>query len=210
MLNPRVACLATAAAGLLIICPAQYAGAQGGSRGGSSGATGSGTAAPSAGSRSTGSPTQSAPAAQPTTPGSSGPSAVGTPAPQVPPAAPLSSPPKSDFLGGSGGTNATTSGGGTPGPDGPASTSPSSSAPSRPGGGGEGVEACMGFWDAKTHMSKQQWAAACRRIANRLESLKSELSTPAQKSQPGIGSKRAHASRSRVSGAKNDVTRQGQ
>jgi hypothetical protein len=51
----------------------------------------------------------------------------------------------------------------------------------------------MGFWDAGTHMSKREWAAACRRLENRLDSLKSELTgssvmrselgTPAPKSR---------------------------
>jgi hypothetical protein len=64
----------------------------------------------------------------------------------------------------------------------------------------------MGFWDAGTHMSKREWAASCRRVMNRLESLKSELTTatktkaeptaaavmnselgtPAQRSQPRV------------------------
>ena len=37
------------------------------------------------------------------------------------------------------------------------------------------------FWDAGTHMSKREWAASCRRVQNRLESLKSELTTAATK-----------------------------
>jgi hypothetical protein len=38
----------------------------------------------------------------------------------------------------------------------------------------------MGFWDRETHMSKREWAVACRRTQNRLENLRSGLSTPAQ------------------------------
>ncbi len=52
------------------------------------------------------------------------------------------------------------------------SASPSESAPSAPGGGGRTVDACMGFWDSGTHMSKAEWKAACVRIQNRLDNLK--------------------------------------
>jgi hypothetical protein len=41
----------------------------------------------------------------------------------------------------------------------------------------------MGFWDAGTHMNKKEWSASCRRMINRLQSLKSELSTPSGKPQ---------------------------
>jgi hypothetical protein len=41
--------------------------------------------------------------------------------------------------------------------------SPSESKPSSPGGGGKSLEACMGFWDAATHMSKNEWRATCLR-----------------------------------------------
>jgi hypothetical protein len=33
----------------------------------------------------------------------------------------------------------------------------------------------MNFWDAGTHMSKKEWAVACRRVMNRLKSLRTEL-----------------------------------
>jgi hypothetical protein len=70
-----------------------------------------------------------------------------------------------------------------PGGGGPArTTSPSESAPSTPGGGAPGLTACMGFWDAGTHMSKREWAAACRRTENRLQNLKSELDKAAKNS----------------------------
>jgi len=52
------------------------------------------------------------------------------------------------------------------------SPSPSETAPSAPGGGGQGVQACMRFWDARTHMSKAEWRAACTRIETRLANLK--------------------------------------
>jgi hypothetical protein len=42
-------------------------------------------------------------------------------------------------------------------------SSPSESAPSSPGGGGKSLAACMGFWDAGTHMTKPEWRAACKR-----------------------------------------------
>jgi hypothetical protein len=37
----------------------------------------------------------------------------------------------------------------------------------------------MGFWDAATHMSKQEWSSACRRVVNRLQNLKLDASAPA-------------------------------
>jgi hypothetical protein len=43
--------------------------------------------------------------------------------------------------------------------------------PSIPGGGGNSVKDCMGFWDAATHMSKQEWRAACERIQHRLDNI---------------------------------------
>jgi len=46
---------------------------------------------------------------------------------------------------------------------GTSSSSPSESTPSSPGGGGKSLEACMGFWDAATHMSKPEWRASCKR-----------------------------------------------
>ncbi|MBO0765717.1 MAG: hypothetical protein J2P50_14170 [Hyphomicrobiaceae bacterium] len=33
----------------------------------------------------------------------------------------------------------------------------------------------MSFWDAATHMSKREWAGSCRRVVNRLKSLRTEL-----------------------------------
>ena len=33
------------------------------------------------------------------------------------------------------------------------------------------MQACMGLWDARTHMSKAEWRAACTRIENRLANL---------------------------------------
>jgi hypothetical protein len=41
--------------------------------------------------------------------------------------------------------------------------------PSRPGGGGESLEACMGFWDSGTHMTRAEWRRACQRTLNRLD-----------------------------------------
>jgi hypothetical protein len=51
------------------------------------------------------------------------------------------------------------------------STSPSETAPSAPGGGGNSVNDCMRFWDAATHMSKQEWRAACQRVQHRLDNI---------------------------------------
>jgi hypothetical protein len=36
----------------------------------------------------------------------------------------------------------------------------------------EAIAECMKLWDAKTHMTKAQWARTCQRIQTRLESLK--------------------------------------
>jgi hypothetical protein len=64
----------------------------------------------------------------------------------------------------------------------------------------------MGFWDAGTHMTKREWAAACRRTENRLADLRSQLNAAAQRSQPGARTtkieQRAPAPRHRVSRAK--------
>jgi hypothetical protein len=49
--------------------------------------------------------------------------------------------------------------------------SPSQSALSAPGGGGNSISDCMGFWDSGTHMSKQEWKAACVRVQNRLANI---------------------------------------
>ena len=38
----------------------------------------------------------------------------------------------------------------------------------------DGVQECMRLWDAKTHMSRQEWARTCKRIQTRLENLKIE------------------------------------
>jgi hypothetical protein len=55
----------------------------------------------------------------------------------------------------------------------------------------------MSFWDAGTHMSKKEWAVSCRRVMNRLKSLrteldanaamKTELNAPVQKPQRRAG-----------------------
>jgi hypothetical protein len=133
--------------------------------------------------------------------------------------APLSPPTTSTFLG-SGGTTVTTPGGTTttvtppeglttpapgagttatfPGGGGASratGTSPSESAPSAPGGGHPGVQACVGFWDAATHMTKREWTAACQRTENRLGNLKSELGATAPKPE-------SRTLAPRVSGAK--------
>jgi len=52
------------------------------------------------------------------------------------------------------------------------SNSPSQSAPSKPGGGGKALSACMGFWDAATHMSKGEWRAACKRSMKEFPDIK--------------------------------------
>jgi len=39
----------------------------------------------------------------------------------------------------------------------------------------------MNFWDRGTHMSKQQWRAACKRTLNRIENLKAEADAQSSK-----------------------------
>jgi hypothetical protein len=63
------------------------------------------------------------------------------------------------------------SGGGVP-RQGSLALSPGSSseaAPSTPGGGGKTMSDCMGFWEPATHMTKQEWRAACRRTLGRIQ-----------------------------------------
>ncbi len=139
-----------------------------------------------------------------TTPGALPPSAIGAPAPRAGTVAPLAPGANSTFLG-SGTTTVTTPGGvsiGVPSAVGTVQTFPGggtqpatgsalssgtagflpSQAPSTPGGGAEGFKSCMGFWDAGTHMTKREWAVACRRVENRLQGLRKELETSS--SQP--------------------------
>jgi hypothetical protein len=63
----------------------------------------------------------------------------------------------------------------------------------------------MGFWDAGTHMTKQQWAAACRRVENRLQTLKSALDDANRQTGPATMARkpgpRTPAARARLSGA---------
>jgi hypothetical protein len=40
-----------------------------------------------------------------------------------------------------------------------------------PGGGREGLQACMEFWDSATHMTKPEWKAACQRSTYRLQGI---------------------------------------
>jgi hypothetical protein len=37
------------------------------------------------------------------------------------------------------------------------------------GGGGKTIEECMALWDAKTHMTKEEWRRTCRRTLNGAE-----------------------------------------
>jgi hypothetical protein len=38
----------------------------------------------------------------------------------------------------------------------------------------ESYTTCLAIWDAETHMSKAEWARACRRVENRLDVLQRE------------------------------------
>ena len=192
MFNNRTVWLATAAIGILALCPLNDAGAQsggGGSSGsgssgsgssssgssgsgsvgsGRSGAGGTGATAPSVGGRS--SPLQTPPSATPQTPAdpSGGQPALGTPAPRVPQPEPSAPAPKQEFLGSGGGS--------APAQQGQTGTDPtraggagSSQSPSRPSGGAASFESCMAAWDAKTHMNKQEWTRTCRWMENRAQ-----------------------------------------
>jgi hypothetical protein len=92
------------------------------------------------------------------------PSVVAAPAAQAPTIAPLSPSPAQtiESSGGPARTDLTASSTAS-------SASPSESAPSAPGGGGDTLQACMGFWDPGTHMSKVEWRAACTRTLHRLD-----------------------------------------
>src|SRR5262245_17197077 len=229
MLDPRVPCLAATAALLMAGVLSDDAAAQARSSGFSSGA------GAFSGGLGRGLSTSPSTSTAPSTPGfAPRSSAVGTPAPQAQPVAPLAPAPSSNFLSGTSANPPTTnSGGGSapstrstgvgsipspttgntvttfPGGGGgvPTTGSPSESAPSAPGGGAPGVAACMGFWDAGTHMSKGEWAVACRRVEDRLAKLRSELNAAPQRLAPDAGAKapkgdqRKPASRARISGA---------
>jgi len=100
-----------------------------------------------------------APPPSPVTPSAHAPqSQLRSPAPQAPAIAPLSPQQQTQFNTGSGapGGNLALSPGSSPG-------SPSEQATSAPGGGGKTLEACMGFWEKATHMTKAEWRQACKR-----------------------------------------------
>jgi hypothetical protein len=111
---------------------------------------------PSKGSGSSAASAASSIGPETVTPPTLPPSEIGTPMQQVPAIAPLSPQLPEQFS--TGGSTASTLAL-SPG----ASSSPSESAPSAPGGGGKTLEACMGFWDRATHMTKAEWKAACLR-----------------------------------------------
>lgn len=43
--------------------------------------------------------------------------------------------------------------------------------PARKKPANEALASCMAQWDKGTHMSRQEWNRACRRVANRLQNL---------------------------------------
>jgi hypothetical protein len=60
------------------------------------------------------------------------------------------------------------------------------------------VAECMNLWDAKTHMTKDQWRAACARVQSRINNLKvtaEEAGTKKadKKRQSGLGNRSAKA-----------------
>ena len=93
-------------------------------------------------------------------PGMPPPAATVQPAPQQQTVSPLS--PQTQ-------APATSGGGSARQGQGPLALSPgSATAPSAPGGGGKSLTDCMGFWEPATHMTKQEWKAACQRTIGRL------------------------------------------
>jgi hypothetical protein len=82
--------------------------------------------------------------------------------PQVPAIAPLSPQLQTQFA-----TGGTTNGNLALSPG-----SGSDSTPSTPGGGGKTLQACMGFWESATHMSKTEWRAACERTMDQYPSVR--------------------------------------
>jgi hypothetical protein len=99
--------------------------------------------------------------------------AVSAPEGQIQPVAPLSPPiATTNFGAGRTGVTATTV---SPYFSYSAPESPSQVAPSLPGGGGGTLEDCMGFWDRATHMTKNEWRAACQRTLHRLDDVTKEF-----------------------------------
>ena len=45
----------------------------------------------------------------------------------------------------------------------------------------ESYRSCLNIWDAGTHMSKREWAVACKRVENRLDKLQSDAQTADQR-----------------------------
>jgi hypothetical protein len=88
------------------------------------------------------------------------------------------------YPGGGGGGSGVTTGFGFVSPS--PSPSASESAPSIPGGGVDSFAGCMSFWDAGTHMSKREWAASCRRVMQRLQSIQSELTGKTEPSAAAV------------------------
>lgn len=125
-----------------------------------SGRGSSGQSGTTTGSSSSGGSSSSAPTPITNTP-STGPSDTLGPMPALAPLPQPTAPLPTQFAtGGSTGVNLALSPGQT-----------AESQPSAPGGGGKGLAACMGFWDAGTHMSKGEWRAACLRTEQEFPSV---------------------------------------
>jgi hypothetical protein len=52
----------------------------------------------------------------------------------------------------------------------------------------ETLRSCLNMWDAATHMSRQEWARACRRVENRLQNL--QVDADVSNLKTGIGANR--------------------
>ena len=50
-------------------------------------------------------------------------------------------------------------------------TQPAGKTPGRKKPANEALASCLAQWDKGTHMSRQEWNRACRRVANRLQNL---------------------------------------
>jgi hypothetical protein len=66
----------------------------------------------------------------------------------------------------------------------PAPAPPTQAAPRLLGGGGDTLEACMGYWDRATHMTKKEWRVSCQRTLHRLDDVAKEFAQMPSATKP--------------------------
>jgi hypothetical protein len=54
----------------------------------------------------------------------------------------------------------------------------------------ETLQSCLNMWDAATHMSRQEWGRACRRVENRLQNLQVDADLSNLKTGTGANRRR--------------------